>query len=319
LDDEDECPVVRSNVAKTLGHLQKHASPAAQTLINSLEDSNAGVRASAANAIGQIPSAKEAIPALTFCLTDSDSNVVSAAVMSLGRFGALAATAAPALLTCLVEGNEVVRREAAVAIGAVGEPSVVDAGAVPVLTTCLRDSDVGVRQAAANALGRLYPHAGMAVQGLSDCFRDRDAEVRAAAVKALGQLNEHSTSVVPSIVNKALKDTCDEVRVQAATTLGHLHCLGHLGLHTDMVTTAMIERQKDACSRVRHAALVFSHSSWRKPISAMKKEKGSMSKGTAEKDLCTTWRRTEGQMNAIRQAYQSPPKCLGARPGASVS
>jgi HEAT repeat protein len=276
LGDERECPGVRRALADTIGHLCKYAKPAMYPLIRCLSDSDDGIRAAAAGALGQIPTAAvAALTALIACLSDENGSVVAAAAASLGRFGQAAAAALPALVHCLTANDDSVRQHAAVAVGAVGQPDVVDTDVLPALLAGLRDSEAKVRRAAANALGKLHMQSLLAVQGLGHCLHDRDAEVRHAVVKALGEHGELSAAVVTIIVNKALKDTSSEVRLEAAKVLGQLHLLGCLGMHAEMVTSVMMERQKDTDNRVQAAARAFF--TCRKPSkesTGTKKEKG---------------------------------------------
>merc|ERR1711879_421866 len=79
-------------------------------------------------------------------------------------------------------------------------------------------------------------------------------EVRSAAAQSLGHLGACSVVAVPMLVHRGLKDISDDVRLQSATALGHLNALGHLGIHSDLVTQAMTERLKDSNCDVRKAA-----------------------------------------------------------------
>ncbi|MFT3883552.1 MAG: HEAT repeat domain-containing protein, partial [Gemmatales bacterium] len=78
----------------------KAAEPAIAALITALSDTEAGVRAEAAQALGNLgPTAEEAIPSLQRLLMDRDARVQEQAVVALRRMGPLAAASIASLLT----------------------------------------------------------------------------------------------------------------------------------------------------------------------------------------------------------------------------
>mmetsp|Transcript_15682 Transcript_15682/g.28874 ORF Transcript_15682/g.28874 Transcript_15682/m.28874 type:complete len:864 (+) Transcript_15682:165-2756(+) len=310
LGDEDECLLVRQAAAGTLAQLGRHAAQAVPDLVRQLKDRDAGVRASSAVALGQIgPAAAGAIPMVTEALADPNAEVSAAAAASVGQLGKYMDPAAvPDLVTrleaVLGHDSERMRREAASALGQFGGDAV--RSSTPLLIERLRDSCPEVRCATVATLGKLGVHAAPAVPGLMDCVKDRESQVRTVAAQALGHLASFATLAVPLLVNRGLKDPCDDVRIQAATALGHFTALGHLGAHEEMVKSAMTERLKDTNPKVRQAASF----GLTKPMTAEamremlpRKSSGKNSDKCPKDQNVLSWRRTEVQMKAIQAAY----------------
>jgi HEAT repeat protein len=208
---------------------------AVEPLIGALNDSDKGVRRTAAMALAQLGDAR-AVEPLIATLQDVDKHVSQNAVESLGQLGDARAVEP---LIAIVEGSGVYMCKAAAnALGQLG-----DARAVKPLIGALRDFDVsqsavkalvrlgpasiepliaalkdphnGVRERAAEALGQL----GDAVEPLIATLQDSDEHVRQNAVKALGQLGD-ARAVEPLV--GALKDSCNGVRQAAADALKRL-------------------------------------------------------------------------------------------------
>jgi len=148
-----------------------------------------------------------AVPALIQALGDSDRNVRRAAAAALGAIGD--PHAVPALIKALGDRDLYVRRAAAGALGAIGDPQ-----AVPALIQALGDSYSDVRRVAAGALGELGDPK--AVPALIKALGDWDPYVRRAAAEALGKLGD--PKAVPALI-KALGDSSEDVRRAAAAAL----------------------------------------------------------------------------------------------------
>jgi HEAT repeat protein len=92
-------------------------SPALPALVIALRDSDALVRAWAAQALGNVgTNAADAVPALTELLGNDDEGSRNSACMALGQIGPAARTALPALRAALSDTSQTVRRFAAQAI-----------------------------------------------------------------------------------------------------------------------------------------------------------------------------------------------------------
>jgi HEAT repeat protein len=158
---QDKLEFVRREAAYALG--ETHSRAAVELLANLLlTDKEAGVRGAAAVALGQIGD-EAAVPALTQVLAGSkpapkkkkpraedNQFVLRAAAHSLGQIRSRAAV--EVLIATL--GNEIiagdVRREAAIALGLIG-----DHAAVPALRAAFSSNDPYLSEAARGALRRL--------------------------------------------------------------------------------------------------------------------------------------------------------------------
>ncbi len=149
---------VRWKAAEALARI---GSPAVEPLIGALGDSDEDVRWKAAIALGEIGDPR-AIPPLIALLEDQDRFVQSRAAYALGQFGSAALSP---LLIVLETGSPPARRGAAIALGKIGGPGVMDP-----LLCALADPDDTVRSSVLDALecldegvhARLLAHVGAA-------------------------------------------------------------------------------------------------------------------------------------------------------------
>lgn len=96
-------------VASALGWICQDAQVVIPALIATLQDPDAGTRASAANSLGCFKAeASAAVPALTSALGDKDWMVREDAAHSLGEIGPAAKSAVPALIQALNDEDELV-------------------------------------------------------------------------------------------------------------------------------------------------------------------------------------------------------------------
>lgn len=112
-------------------------------------------------------------------LTDADPGVRRAAADALGKAGAAAGPAAPALAQALRDPVEEVRWAAGAALGRLGAP------AVPVFVAALAEGDASARRQAAAGLGELGAQGRPAGDTLRDHGRDPDPGVRMECAAAL--------------------------------------------------------------------------------------------------------------------------------------
>ncbi len=155
-----QMPEEREGAAEMLGYLGADAAEALPVLIQVLKaESRSEVRYKIASALDKVsPAVKVVAPELIQRLIDSlrqdsSSSVRYSVASALGKIGAGARAAVPALIETLQhDRSEAPRREAAKALGLIG-----DANAVPALQAALADKEQDVRKAAAAALGQLGP------------------------------------------------------------------------------------------------------------------------------------------------------------------
>jgi hypothetical protein len=122
---------------------------------------------------------------------------------------AIGATAKPALITALKDGNPAVRSASALTLGSLSHYKGTDIrDAMPALTECLRDADPHVRCLSAITLGYLGPDAAAAIPGLIPLLYQpplvsaKDGSrvaVRSAAVRTLGKIGPLAKNALPAL------------------------------------------------------------------------------------------------------------------------
>ncbi|MEC8024341.1 MAG: HEAT repeat domain-containing protein, partial [Myxococcota bacterium] len=183
------------------------SSATTQPLLDRLSDSDGGVRAAAAVALGGLLDSTAATEHLVRCLDDPNLTVRDAAIDSLGALSQTDA-ARQALIAMLEHGNVQTRR-------AVFRVLRDDRDALPQIRAACSDPDVAIRHSAIQALVRLDDRS--AIPMITAQVIDSDVDVRAAAVHALGLLGGASVPVLG-----ALADPSTKVRISAADALRRL-------------------------------------------------------------------------------------------------
>ncbi len=180
-------------------------------LETALDDADADVRRTAAEALGSLedPRAVEAL--LEALRSDSDETVRKMAAWALGEIEDPRAVAGLGQAV-RSDGSSEVRAMAAWALGEIESPEGVDA-----LGAALRDSSVEVRRMAVWGLGEI--ESPEAVEWLTPALRDEDVEIRRKAAWALGEIE--SATAVPAL-GGAMGDSDAEVRSMAAWALGEI-------------------------------------------------------------------------------------------------
>lgn len=147
----------RRAAVAAVGQLGRAAEPALDSLISALAD--LAIRPTVALALGKV--GKPAVPALAAKLKDGDAGVRASAAAALGHVGSDARDATPTLVEALQDRDREVRRAAGQALEAIGPDT---DKAVPALIAVLRSNDAEpVRQAAIKALVRASPEAKPAI------------------------------------------------------------------------------------------------------------------------------------------------------------
>jgi HEAT repeat protein len=155
-------------------------------------------------------------------LKDPKVETRTAAASALGRIGADAKAAVPALIEALKDEMKDVRETVRHALSQIGPV------AVPALIKALSHQDAYVCGGAAEALGFIQPEGRIAVPALLDRFKDEKVDVRRAAVNGLGRLAKwgwirgEDTKAVVEACAEILKDTDWLIRISAADSLATL-------------------------------------------------------------------------------------------------
>jgi HEAT repeat protein len=213
-------------------------------------------------------------------LGNSDTQVRSRAVRSLGRIGPPARLAVPSLLAQFNNSDGLARQEVSDALNKIGPPDRKD---WPMLQKTLQDPSPEARIYAATAIGRLGQDGRNYVGSLVAVLKgDKEASVRQSAATSLGMLGTLAKETVGDALIEALKDSNKEVRLAAAEGLGGMEvaasnipelvkalkhqdtevrmfaarALGNLGPQARGVVDNLIEAAKTGDSQLAGAAVV---------------------------------------------------------------
>jgi HEAT repeat protein len=189
--------------------------PAVEGLTDLLKD--AGVRYAAMGALGRMGAdAKAAAPALAELVKGADRNARLVAAGTLERIGPEAKAAVPALVELLKEKDSVVRLRATAALLRVGaEPKDV----VPGLADAVRDLSVLTELRNAEALRRYGNEAEPLRPALRDLLGHADVFTRLAAAELLWQLDPAEKDAAVPVLLEALTNPAPAARLGAAAAL----------------------------------------------------------------------------------------------------
>jgi HEAT repeat protein len=230
---KDADQAVRRHAVKALVAIRPGPKVMIPLLIKLMEDSDPGVHARILNAITEV--GETAVPGLIEAL--KNDKVAFWACIVLRGMGPAAKGAAPALAEKLKDPRPEIRREAVLALGAIGEAA---NAALPQIVAVLGDEDTRTaatfvlgqlgkipadaeQQIRANAksddkflstvsywaLARVHSEdmalRRQATEQIVECLKDQDPYVRVAAARALAALPPAPEITIP-ILEKALKD-----------------------------------------------------------------------------------------------------------------
>lgn len=248
LEDPHSDSDVKFNAALALSGIGTGGEGAVSQLMTLLKDQEPSVGACAAVALGNMgAAAKNAIPQLTKLLEapDSDSDVRSNAALALGIMGAAVQEAVGELYELASDPQSYWRGQAALALGNMGE--------VSVLAGLLGHHEPDVRRDAAFALGKMGPAAKDAVLDMAKLLEDFHADVVVTATDALASMGPTASVAVPQIA-KLLGDKLDNRRVIALVALEKL---GEVAKHATPQIVTLLEDQ-DSGIRNRAAQCLIS-------------------------------------------------------------
>lgn len=181
--------VDRVRAAKDLGRLGWLARDAMPALVAALDDDDAKVRESAAQAVGLM--GPEALPSLVRMLTHDDKYVRRHAVWAMGKLGPLARPAIRDLCAVLKDPDPRTASGAAQALGNMGTDG---ADAVPLLAEAMRGTNIVLCRLAAKALSQIGPPA---LSTLIAHLQHTDPFVRGESALALGWMGPPARTAVP--------------------------------------------------------------------------------------------------------------------------
>jgi HEAT repeat protein len=214
-------------LGETAGAYWSDAGPALQ---KALKDADPRVRRSAACALGALgPDAVAARDALVAALDDDAAGVRQNAAWALGRLGQEAGAAAVDKLRGLLKDREpLVRRDAAGALGEIGNP-LARPGAAALLDRLPQEKDGVVRRTALHALSFLAGPEDQASAGvLADILDDAaaDEETRWDAAFVLASVGGKNAEKALPYLRKALQGSDTQLQEQAAAAVARLGLTG---------------------------------------------------------------------------------------------
>jgi HEAT repeat protein len=183
---------IRHRSARALGRLGSLARDAMPALVHALNDSEAAVRESAAQAIGTM--GHEALPHLVVMLQHTDKYVRRHAVWAIGKLGPGGLPAIASLCHALRDADPRVASGAAQALGTLGDEA---DEAIPALTEAMRGTNIVLCRLASKALSQIGPKA---LPSLMAHLRHRDPFVRGEAALAIGWMGHAGLPAVPGLM-----------------------------------------------------------------------------------------------------------------------
>ena len=225
---KDDSNFVRANAAEALGQERTPGPEVVQGLIQALSDLEEGVRAAAANALGQLgPDAKPAIgPLIAMAQGDRDAFSRKRAADALGRIGPATRASLDGLAAALHDQNPATRKEV---IDAVVSPEVPWADELPLLVAALKDPDAVVRLEVVCLSTAAANQGSGAIPLLRQALGDSSPDVRSAAILSLGQLKNATTEAATEL-GRPLLDPDPAIRQEVIQSLGNLGTAGLPGL-----------------------------------------------------------------------------------------
>lgn len=162
-------------------------------LIKRLDEKEPAARRLAARELGRRKDAAAVTPLIATLKKDKDAGVRNSAAEALGSLKKVAKAAVPELLATLKDIDALVRETAAESLADIGEePKTV----VPALIKLLEDPEMNVRCAAAISLGDFKLHAQSAVPALEKVRKnDKHLFAREAADEAIQAISKAATKI----------------------------------------------------------------------------------------------------------------------------
>src|SRR5581483_6173155 len=153
------------------------------------------VRCQAADLLGRLGAeARAAVPALMDALAGPDAHVRAVVAAALTTIGGLPAESIPRWIDLLESDARLHATRALSQFGAQAKSAVIP------LQNLLKDKDPDVRWNAARTLGKIGPEAKDAVPALIATLQDGEAKVREHAAESLGQIGPEAKDAVPALI-----------------------------------------------------------------------------------------------------------------------
>lgn len=220
-------PRIRRSAAYALGAFGELAAAAREPLRHALNDPHPAVRQNAAWALGRVETDPAGVVALCERLTDGESTVRRDAAEALGRLGdrlgreRVRAAAGPLLKLVRDEPDSVVRRTALGAVASLADRSYREQAEA--LYPLLRSDDAETARAAAYALGNMGGEPARRALGvLVEALGEPDPEVQALAAAALANTGAEGVVAAGELARTLMRSTQVEVRRNCAIALARI-------------------------------------------------------------------------------------------------
>jgi HEAT repeat protein len=211
---QDPHPETRAIAVEALGKDAGHRADSAEAVVRALDDSNDLVRIEAARTLMRWNAASPSvILGLSKLLQGANPAAQVQAAQALGRLGAQAAAAGPALLQTALQSGEDVRESALRALALIQPPEAVDA-----FRAGLVDARAEIRKLASAALLKIGSVPEGALPDVIQALRDPEVRVRANAAGLLAKQDSIPADAVPLLLD-CLTEADDALRMNAALAL----------------------------------------------------------------------------------------------------
>jgi HEAT repeat protein len=250
---KDSSELVREAAAQSLGgKLNKFAAERVGTLAEALNDSHAGTRTAAAEAILKLgDKAEPALPNLMALAKDPKKDRFSRqyAVKCLGRLGSDNRDVAQILIDVMRDktGPLAVREEAA---DGLGRSTVAAEVVLPPMAEMLTDPAIELRRAVAAALARQGKDAAIVWPKIVEGLKSPDQAIRYQLIRLCGHLHKTQPEALDVLIDSAKKDGNLENRLAAIQELGQISPppVGDIAVALEEIA------QNDANAAIRAAA-----------------------------------------------------------------
>lgn len=189
---------VRRTAAKTMGRLGQQARWGLIDLIHSSADRDSDVANAVQSAIPKLGIDKSQLASFKNLLTHRNWKARYYGATFLGRLGAEAMSAVPALIKSAADRDSDVAKAAQTSIPKIG----VHESLIPSLTTMLKSPHWKTRNYALSLLGELGPKAQSSLMAVFELLADRDDDNSKLAPKVLAKIGPNSTHL-NALVTKA--------------------------------------------------------------------------------------------------------------------
>ncbi len=205
---------VRASAARTLGGMGSDAKGAVELLFAQATDADARARAAALRALVALEADSQRLkPTLESALKDSAPEVRRAAAAGLAGSGGGNGLGVAGLVDLLDDENAASRRSAVDELGKMGAPA---AAALPALLERLTDPELQLP--VISAIGKIGPAASATVPRLVELTAGGAVPQRVAVLAALAGIGKTASAALP-LVHAAVKDDEGDVRVAAVSAV----------------------------------------------------------------------------------------------------